>query len=162
MKNRRNRGTFIDQAMEDAETNAIFNDIADEFEPPPPVDLKVRLEGKNKKAAREKDDDDETMAALEQLSISDSGGNLSAEASIEKLRKGQNGVAAPKMKYDLNQPAKKVEKKVKLMQGAKGSYQSNDDLKYDMQSAQVCTFSLSFSLSIYIYICVYMCIFLSL
>ena len=136
MNNRRNRGTFIDESETDREINEMFSNIADEFEAPAPKDLKAISE-KKKKAARDSNEDDETLEQLGKLSIA--GGTEAAEAKAEAIRKSGNVITKDlKVKYNMTgPPPEKNSSTPKLFMGAKGSYQSNDQLKNDLMSAQV-------------------------
>lgn len=135
---RANRGTFIDESQQDQEIDALFQDVASDFEAPAPQQVKkTDKSGSQGMYGGEfiDDQDEDTVKALDKLSI---GGGVGG--GNERLRRGAENVMQS-LENDVkmaNERKENEKKKVpRLMQGSKDAYNSRDELANDTESVQV-------------------------
>lgn len=131
---RANRGTFVDESQQDQEIDALFQDVASDFEAPPPQQVKISANQGLLSSGTFDDRDEETVNALKKLSI---GSDVSAN---DRLRRGaENVMQSLESDVIMATERKEMEKKKvpRLMQGARDAYNSRDELALDTQSVQV-------------------------
>jgi hypothetical protein len=128
---RANRSTFVDETSQDREIDAMFRDVANDFQAPPP------REAQRSDNDDDFDDDDEaTIEAVSKLKIG------AGAASNSRLRKGAENIMAA-MESDVAMGNKKKDKAKgskpppRLLQGSRDAYNSKEELSHDMKSVQI-------------------------